>query len=73
MTHKDDLKVNNIDEWNLLHDLINPSKHTKILNIHYSTIIRVCMNTRKRKSKFNNFQILLDSGCSSTIVILGLV
>ena len=26
------------------------------------------MNTRKGKAKFKNFQIILDSGCSSTVV-----
>ena len=36
---------------------------------HYSHILHVCMNTRKGKEKFKNFQILLNSGCSSTIVM----
>ena len=31
------------------------------------------MNTRKGKSKFKNFCILLDTGCSSTIVMVRLV
>ena len=31
------------------------------------------MNTRKGRVKFNNFQIILHSGCSSTIVIRRLV
>ena len=31
------------------------------------------MNTRKGKAKFNNFRIILDSGCSSTIVMWRLV
>ena len=31
------------------------------------------MNTRKGKSRFKNSQILLDSGCSSTIVMGRLV
>ena len=31
------------------------------------------MNTRKGKAKFKSFRILLDSGCSSTIVIVRLV
>ena len=31
------------------------------------------MNTRKVRSKFNNFQILLDSGCNSTIVMNRLI
>ena len=40
-----DNKVNNIAECNLLHDMINPSKHTKNINSHYSPILHVCMNT----------------------------
>ena len=28
------------------------------------------MNTRKGKAKFKNFRILLDSGCSSTILMI---
>ena len=31
------------------------------------------MNTRRRKVKFKNFQILLDIGCSSTIVMRRLI
>ena len=48
-------EVKNIYEFNLLHDIINPPKRTKNLNSHYSTIIHVCMNTRKGKVKFKNF------------------
>ena len=28
-----------------------------------------CVNTRKYRAKFKNFQILLDSECNSTIVM----
>ena len=31
------------------------------------------MNTRRNKSKFKNSQILLDSGCTSTIIMIRLV
>ena len=31
------------------------------------------MNARKGKVKFNNFRIILDSGCSSTILMVRLV
>ena len=62
-------KVNKVAEFNLLHDILNPSKHTKHLNIHYSPILHGCMNTRKGREYFKRFQILLDSGCSSTIVM----
>ena len=38
-------KVNKIAECALLHDILNPPKHTKTLNIHYYPIIHGCMNT----------------------------
>ena len=38
-------EVNKIPECNLLHDIINTSKHTKNLNSHYYTILHGCMNT----------------------------
>ena len=64
-----DNKVNNISECNLLHDILNTSKRTKILNIHYSPILHGCMDKRKGREKFKNFQILLGSGCSYNIVM----
>ena len=73
MTRIHNNKVNNISECNLLHDIINHTKHAKILNNHYSPILHVCINTRKVKEKFKKFRILLDSGCSSTIVMVRLV
>ena len=42
-------KGNNIPECNLLHEIINPLKHTKLLNIHYYPIVHGCNNTRKGK------------------------
>ena len=66
-------KVNKIYECNLLHDILNPPKHTKLLNSHYSPILNGCMNTRKGRAKFKNFQILLDSGCSSNILMVRLI
>ena len=69
MTRIQNNEVNNIAECNLLHDIINPPKRTKKLNIHYSPILHGCMNTRKGRAKFKNFRILLDSGCSSAILI----
>ena len=69
ITCKHKKKVNNIAECNVLYGMINPSKRTKLLNSHYSPILIGCMNTRKGKSRFNNFQILLDSRCSSIIII----
>ena len=68
-----DNKVKNKSEWNLLHDILNPSKLTKNINIHYSPIMHGCMNSRKGKAKFQNFWIWLYSGCSYTIVIRRLI
>ena len=62
-------EVNNIAECNLLHDIINPPRRAKNLNRHYSPILHGCMNTIRVKSNFKNFRIILDSGCSSMIVI----
>ena len=67
MIYIHDNEVKNIAGCNLLHDIINPSKRDKNINIHYSHILHGCMNTRKGRAKFKNFQILLSSGCSSTI------
>ena len=69
MTRIHDNELNNIAECNLLHDMINTPKHTKNLISHYSPILHGFMNTRKSKERFKNFRILLDSGCSSTIVM----
>ena len=49
--------------------MINPSKHTKNRNSHYYPFLNGCINTRKGKAKFSNFQILLNIGCSSTYVM----
>ena len=43
------------------------------MNSHYSPIIHGWMNTRKVQAKSKNFQIILYSGCSSTIVMGRLV
>ena len=55
MTHIHDREVNKISEWNLLHDIINPTKCTKNLNIHYYPILYVCINTRNGRAIFKNF------------------
>ena len=62
-----DKKVNKIAECNLIHDIINPPKRAKNLNINYSPILHGCINTRKGRAKIKNFQIILDSGFRSTI------
>ena len=56
-----------------IHDTINPPKRATILNSHNSPILHGCMNNRKGKARFNFFRILLDSGCSSMIVMISLV
>ena len=66
-------EVNNISECNLLHDKINPPKRAKYLNRHYYSILHGCMNIRRGKAKFKNFHIILDSGCSSAVVMGRLV
>ena len=68
-----DNEVNNISECNLLHDIINTPKRAKNINSYYSLIIYECMNIRKGIAKLKSLQILLDSGCSSTIVMMRLV
>ena len=73
MIHKHEKEVNKISKCNLLHDVFNPPKLTKHLNSHYYNILHGRMSTRKGIEKFNSFQILLDSGCSSTIVIIRMV
>ena len=50
-----DKEVNKIAECNLLHDIINPPKHNKVLNRHHSPIIHGCVNTRKGTVKFKTF------------------
>ena len=65
--------MNKIAECNLRYDIINHPKLTKILNIHYYPIIHGCMNTRNGRSKFKNFRILFESGCSYTIGMIRLI
>ena len=56
MNHKNNNEVNNIAEFNSLHDILNTSKRTKYINIHYYPILHGCMNTRKERVKFENFE-----------------
>ena len=66
-------KVNNIVGRNLLHEILNPSKSTKNVNSHYSPILHGWVDRHKGKAKFNIFGVLLDSGCSSMILIISLI
>ena len=52
LIHIHDNEVNNIAECNLLHDIINPPKHAKNINSHYSPILHKFLSTRKGISKF---------------------
>ena len=54
-----DNKVNNIAEWNLLHDTLNPSKITKHINGYYFPILHGCTNTCKGKAKSKIFEYYL--------------
>ena len=51
-----DSKVINIDKLNLLHEILNPSKCTKNINIHYSHILHGCMNTHRGKADLITFK-----------------
>ena len=62
-------KINKLTECNWIHDKLNTNKLTKKLNSHYYPILQECMNIQNGKANFQNSQILLDSGCSSTIVM----
>ena len=53
-----DNEVNNISEWNLLHDIINPYKLTQNINSRYSTILHGCMNKQYGIATFRNVRIL---------------
>ena len=48
-------EVNKTAGYNLLHDILNPSKHTNNLNIHYSPILYGWMNTRKGRARDKKF------------------
>ena len=55
MARKHDNEVNKISECNLLHNIINPPKNTKILNGNYSPIIHEYINTRHGRANFKRF------------------
>ena len=67
ITHIHLKEVNKVYECHLLHDKINPLKCAKNLSSHFSTILHGCINTRQGRSKYENFRIILDSGCNSKI------
>ena len=65
-----DNNVNNIYEYNLLHDILNPSKFARNIKSHYSPILHGCTNTFRGKAKFNICRILLYIVCSSMILVI---
>ena len=68
-----DNKVNNISEYNLLNAILNLSKLTKKIDIHYYPILHGCMDTRRGKLIFRNFRILLNSRYWYIIVMIILI
>ena len=54
---------------NVISNPLNPTKCTKFKINHYSPILQGCMSTRSGREMFSNFQIILDSGRSSIIVL----
>ena len=73
MTHMHAKEVNKIAECYLLPGIINPPKRAKNINSHYYPILHGCTDIRKGRAKFKNFQIIFDSGFSSTILTRRLV
>ena len=51
----DNNDTNDIAEWNLQHDILNPSKHEKRKKYYYYPILHVCINTLRVKEKIKTF------------------
>ena len=56
-------------ECNVPYNFLNPTKHARTKNSHYSPILKDFMNTRSGRENFKNLQIFLESGISSTIMM----
>ena len=54
MKNINDNDVNNTDEYNVLHDVLNDSKHIQKKN-HYFPILHGCINTHRGKKKYKMF------------------
>ena len=65
----DNKDVDNISEYNLPQYILNYSKYTKNTNTYKYSIIHACINTLSGRGEIKNFQILIESGYSSTILI----
>ena len=64
-----DSTVNNVSEFDLIHDILNTSKLIKYMSIHYYPILHGGINRHRGRVKHRNFRILLNGRCSSTIVM----
>ena len=42
--------INDIAEWNLLNDILNPSRNGKRKNYYYYPIVHVCIHTLMGKA-----------------------
>ena len=56
MKNINDNYVNNIAEWNLLHDILNNYKWTKRTDSYYLPILHGCMNTHRGGSRYKSFE-----------------
>ena len=73
MNRTDDNEVKNIAAWNFLYGILNYSKSTKNINIHYYTILHGYINICGGKSRYNIFWILLDGVSITTIAMRNLI
>ena len=48
-------EVNNIDECNLLHAILNTSIRTKNISIYDYLFLHICMNTCRGRENFKDF------------------
>ena len=56
MKNINDNEVNNISEFNLLHDILNPYKSTKITDSYYLPILHGFMNTHRGRSGYTSIE-----------------
>ena len=68
MSHIRNNMINVNNEYNILSNILNPTRRAKNKNSNYSLILHGCMDKRIGMAIFRNFLILLDSCRSSTTV-----
>ena len=56
-------------EYNILPNILNPTKRAKSKYNHYSPTIQGCMNICSGRERFGNFRFILYKGISSTIIM----